>query len=144
MCDHTWRVVHRVVLGCRHGRRPRSAAAIRRIQNGIDRREVQFGNAGVAETNRKTFTRKPAGSERPIHPHATPQLVQSERLQVDWSRGLQDRRSTSKHHTPSHRRRTETLTSTIERRWSEMCVQLKQAAALPPRHHSFIHNGRCQ
>jgi hypothetical protein len=70
------------------------------IQNGIDRREVQFGNAGVAETNRKTFTRKPAGSERPIHPHATPQLVQSERLQVDWSRGLQDRRSTSHTFTP--------------------------------------------
>ena len=86
ICVNTWRVVHRVVLGCRHGRRPRSAAAIRRIQNGIDRREVQFGNAGVAETNRKTFTRKPAGSERPIHPHATPQLVQSEQLQVDWSR----------------------------------------------------------
>lgn len=75
-------------------------AAIRRIQNGIDRREVQFGSAGVAETNRKTFTRKPAGSERPIHPHATPQLVQSERLQVDWSRGLQDRRSTSHTFTP--------------------------------------------
>ena len=82
------------------GGRDPHPAAIRRIQNGIDRREVQFGNAGVAETNRKTFTRKPAGSERPIHPHATPQLVQSERLQVDWSRGLQDRRSTSHTFTP--------------------------------------------
>ena len=89
--SHTWRVVHRVVLGCRHGRRPRRSrdsptySEWNRPTLGPIWQCWCSGNQG-AETNRQTFTRKPAGSGRPIHPHATPQLVQSERLQVDWSR----------------------------------------------------------
>ena len=129
--DHTWCEVH----GCRHygGRRPSSAAA--NAEFGIE--SSSRSNAGV-EINGARFQTCYPEACRQRTPLAAPHLVQSERQQID-----------DPSHTMSHTLETRDPVETRSmhdgrmERWSEiLCVQLQQAAAPLPRHHSFIHDDR--